>query len=278
MMKKSWKQLEGKFHDRQNKLSNEKCACGCGQFISVRAAKAKAKGKTDGYVKGHTWKGKQMPDSAKEKMRENHAEFSGSNNPNWQGGRDRNKSEFHTAYARQFKEAIRKRDGSCVLCHQEAIDVHHIEPYLLAEDLRLDEKNCVLLCDQCHARADNKHHQKNIKPLLQNYIKELYKETETLLDFPQFSKGYTKRINYQSIAQIDLLFRKQIKARDGECVLCGNKTKLECHHIESCDEKEFDENNAVTLCKSCRLRIHENKKKIKPMLQAYIESIFRSNT
>ena len=192
-MKKSWKQLEGKFHERQNQLSNVLCACGCGQFISVRAAKAKAKGKTEGYVKGHTWKGKSMPDSAKEKMRENHANFSGDknpnygrglfreNNPNWQGGKtDKYWPGGHPKAGnlkdREFRKAIKERDGECILCQNTTrLECHHIESWVDREDLRFDEKNCVTLCKRCHARADNAHHKNIIKPMLKAYIESIFR-------------------------------------------------------------------------------------------------------
>lgn len=191
-MKRTWCNLEGTFEERQHQLSNELCACGCGQFISIRAAKAKAKGKTDGYVKGHTWKGREMPESAKQKMQENHADFSGEKNPNfgrglfreknpnWQGGKTDKywpggQPKAGNKKDREFRKQIKERDGKCILCgNKTKLECHHIESWIDQEGLRFDERNCVTLCKSCHPKADNKHHKDTIKPMLQAYIKVLY--------------------------------------------------------------------------------------------------------
>lgn len=192
------KYKEGTALERQkaknNTLSDVECACGCGGFITVRSAKNKAKGKLNaGYIKGHIWKGRNLPESAKQKMRENHADFSGDKNPNfgkglfreknpnWQGGKTdkywpggQPKAGNHKD--REFRKAIKKRDGECILCKNETrLECHHIESWVDREDLRFDETNCVTLCKPCHARADNAHHKETIKPMLRAYIKAIYK-------------------------------------------------------------------------------------------------------
>ena len=193
-MKKSWKKLEGKFLDRQKQLSDEKCACGCGGFITNRAAKNKAKGLTPGYIKGHTWKGRKMSEAARQKMRDNHADVSGENNPNygkglfgennpnWQGGKKQKHYKgniqmggVHTKHDLEFRKSIRARDKKCVLCHKRTtLEAHHIESWVNHPELRHDPKNCVTLCKSCHARADNRHHKQKFKALLTAYIKTLW--------------------------------------------------------------------------------------------------------
>lgn len=196
MSKKTWKEFSGTFDERQHQESNELCACGCGRFISNRAAKAKAKakGSTDGYIKGHTWKNREIPESAREKMRANHADVSGEknpnygkglhgdSNPNWQGGKvtsqyhKKNQPGFGTTEDRAFRGWIRARDKSCVLCgRKNMIEVHHIESWVNNDTRRFDPANCVSLCKACHVRADNAHHKERIRPMLLAYIETLKK-------------------------------------------------------------------------------------------------------
>lgn len=191
MEKKSWKGLEGKFSERQNQLSDVKCACGCGGFISNRAKEAKEKGLTEGFIKGHTWKGKNMPESAREKMSLNHADVSGTNNPNygkglfgcfnpnWQGGKTTqhyiggNQIGSYTQKDREFRGYIKQLDGNCVLCcNTTRLEVHHIEPWVEAPELRFEEQNCVTLCKPCHVKADNVSHKDTNKAMLKAYVIE----------------------------------------------------------------------------------------------------------
>lgn len=189
MEKKSWKSVEGKFLERQKQLSDVKCACGCGGFISNRAKKAKEKGLTEGFSKGHTWKGRNMPELAKEKMSLNHADVSGSknpnygkglfgeNNPNWQGGKTLvfyykagSQIGAHTKNDKEFRQYILELDKLCTLCgNTTRLDVHHIEAWVEAPELRFDETNCVALCKPCHAKVDNAFHKDTYKAMLKAY-------------------------------------------------------------------------------------------------------------
>ena len=192
MEKKSWKKLDGKFLDRQRSLSDVKCACGCGQFITVRSAKNKARGKPNaGYCQGHIWKGRSLPESAKKKMRENHADFSGEKNPNfgkglpgkqnpnWQGGKTKryakkNHPGANTKKDREFRASIIERDKICVLCgNKTRLEVHHLRSWINHKEIRHDPANVVTLCKPCHARADNRHHKERVRPMLEAYLKTL---------------------------------------------------------------------------------------------------------
>jgi len=189
MQKRSWTRLDGLFLERQRQKSDLQCACGCGQFISNRAKKAKLKGFTDGYVKGHTWKGRKMPKWAKEKMSLHHADVSGkknpnygkglfgADNPNWQGGKvirfynRKNQPQVNTLEDRAFKKRIKQRDKRCVLCGSTIkLNTHHIDSWVEQPDFRFAVNNCVILCKRCHVRADNKHHKHQIKPMLKAYL------------------------------------------------------------------------------------------------------------
>lgn len=177
---------------RHRPMSDVLCACGCGQPISRQAARNKARGKPNaGYVHGHVWKGRTLPEAARAKMRANHADVSGERNPNygkglfgetnpnWQGGKTRRYVKHNPPGANclrdlAFRARIRERDGHCVLCGStEALHAHHIEPWMEREDLRFDEHNVVTLCRPCHARADNVHHRDRIKPTLLAHVRGL---------------------------------------------------------------------------------------------------------
>ena len=99
MEKRTWKSKQGTVLERQiaknNVLSDVECACGCGQFITTRSAQEKANGKPNGgYCKGHIWKGRPLLESAKQKMRANHADVSGEKNPNFGKGLFRSCNSF----------------------------------------------------------------------------------------------------------------------------------------------------------------------------------------
>jgi hypothetical protein len=190
------KKREGGFQKWQMELSEVQCACGCGQFISNRSAREKANGKPNGgYCQGHIWKGRTLPDSAKQKMKENHADFSGpknpnfgkglfgEDNPNWQGGKkvygyiNNNPPLRNRKTDLELSRHVRERDSNCVMCGNTShLHAHHIEPWMERIDLRYDPRNCVSLCRSCHMKADNKDHKERIKPMLLAYIESIYGE------------------------------------------------------------------------------------------------------
>jgi len=191
-MKRTWHNLEGTFWERQNQKSNIECACGCGGFISNRSAKAKAKGTSEGFLKGHWYKKYGMSEATKLKMSQNHADVSGNknpnygkglfgeDNPNWQDGKKEkhyvgsNQPDAGTKKDLAFRAFIKARDEQCVLCgKKKMLTVHHIEPWVEREDLRFDPSNAVTLCIRCHPRADNKHHKATVKPMLKAYVNSL---------------------------------------------------------------------------------------------------------
>ena len=106
------------------------CKCGCGQFITNRSAKNVEKGKQNaGYIHGHIWKGKELPQSIKDKMnanrRDNKGEKNpnygkglfGKDNPNWQGRKEKPICSRRTTKCRNrfliesLGKDIRERDG-----------------------------------------------------------------------------------------------------------------------------------------------------------------------
>jgi hypothetical protein len=55
-------------------------------------------------------------------------------------------------------------------------------------------------------------------------------------------------------------FKKRIKKRDNyQCQLCMNKEKLTIHHIDY-NKKHTRDDNVITLCHTCNLRVNGNRK------------------
>ena len=52
------------------------------------------------------------------------------------------------------------------------------------------------------------------------------------------------------ITKEDKEWANQVKERDGECVICGEKEKLNAHHIipREIHETKLDINNGISLC------------------------------
>jgi 5-methylcytosine-specific restriction endonuclease McrA len=83
------------------------------------------------------------------------AVLSGSENPNWRGG----KAVYYGPGWKAVKAQVRERDRRCRECGKapaengRALDVHHIEPFRFSGDNSLS--NLVALCRSCHMRADD---------------------------------------------------------------------------------------------------------------------------
>jgi 5-methylcytosine-specific restriction endonuclease McrA len=111
------------------------------------------------------------PESTRRKMSESTV---GEQNPNWKGG-----------YSRQYgpgwgpaRERIRQRDEVCQHCgcdgSERQLHVHHIAPVRLFReadnvdlaDAHVDE-NLVLLCCECHGRADHGQIEFELLPVLE---------------------------------------------------------------------------------------------------------------
>ena len=83
-------------------------------------------------------------------------------------------------------------------------------------------------------------------------------------------EGRQARNKYQNHLQRN---RAAIKSRDNnECQLCGSKTELQPHHIlprNQFPEKACDNDNIITLCKTC----HKTKAHPKGCLKEYDSKI-----
>lgn len=81
-------------------------------------------------------------------------ERNGSRNPNWKGGVDySNRSIRRSEKYRFWRISVFERDGyACQECGLRGVylQAHHIKPFSLYPDLRLDISNGITLCKSCH--------------------------------------------------------------------------------------------------------------------------------
>lgn len=102
--------------------------------------------------KNHPFFGKKLSEEHKRKMSNNHADFSGENNPNWRGGIS--SLPYCFKFNNNLKEYIRNRDNyTCQLCEKVQskikLSIHHIH---------YDKENCnpdlITLCGSCNSRVN----------------------------------------------------------------------------------------------------------------------------
>ncbi len=59
-------------------------------------------------------------------------------------------------------------------------------------------------------------------------------------------------------------WHNKVIERDGKCVICGSKERLQTHHLNHASyfkDQRFDINNGVTLCYHCHMNFHNNFKR-----------------
>lgn len=93
--------------------------------------------------------GKKHTSESKEKIRMNHANFRGANNPAWLGGKSY--EPYDSQFSAETKFAVRNRDKfKCQICQIEeydgAHDVHHID----YNKKNTTNDNLITLCRSCH--------------------------------------------------------------------------------------------------------------------------------
>ena len=123
-------------------------------------------------------KGKKKSEEHRQKMKENHADFSGGNHPmygvhrfgedspNWSGGKSF--EEYGIEFNKPLRLSILERDN--YICQNpdcehlfERLDVHHID----YDKKNNDPKNLTTLCISCHMKTNGKNNRK--------YFTEFYK-------------------------------------------------------------------------------------------------------
>ena len=120
-------------------------------------------GKDNGnFGKKHPGMNKGIPktEEHRKKLRENHANYFGKNNPNWQGGSSFEPYSFD--FNIKLKETIRKRDKYiCQKCgikqkdniignKQQKLDIHHIN----YNKQNCKEDNLIALCHKCNTKVN----------------------------------------------------------------------------------------------------------------------------
>ena len=61
--------------------------------------------------------------------------------------------------------------------------------------------------------------------------------------------------------QLDALWSKRVRERDGKCMMCSSTEKLQAHHYIKCKSRSlkyrWDIRNGITLCFTCHLyKVH----------------------
>lgn len=71
-----------------------------------------------------------------------------------------------------YQKVYQRDNGVCRLCGKANIELHHIRYRSERKDLINDEKNCIMLCTECHQKVhSNKHYW---QPILLEMIGDMY--------------------------------------------------------------------------------------------------------
>lgn len=118
------------------------------KISKTRIEKSLAKGKNNPfYNKKHT-------NITKYKMKENHADFKGNNNPNWKNGISF--EEYGIGFNKDLKQLILERDNytcqnpNCKVKKPKRLDCHHID-YDKQNNIA---ENLITLCISCHMKTN----------------------------------------------------------------------------------------------------------------------------
>lgn len=100
------------------------------------------------------WRGKHLPESAKEKLRLGRL---GEKHWNWQGGiTSENEKIRGTSKFREWRKAVLERDkNQCVICKVKEIKLcaDHIKQFAFYPELRFEVSNGRTLCYPCHEQT-----------------------------------------------------------------------------------------------------------------------------
>jgi len=121
------------------------------ELIEKRISKIRGRkqGKEERLKHSLALKGKKKSLAHRIQLSKNHADFSGSKHPNWQGGKSF--EPYSVDWTETLKRSIRERDNYiCQLCSKYGNSVHHID---------YNKKNCnpdnlITLCRKCHTKTN----------------------------------------------------------------------------------------------------------------------------
>ena len=99
--------------------------------------------------------GRKHTEESKRKMRENHIDVFGSNNPNWNPNltsTDREIDRKYPEYTKWRKEIYERDNYTCQICGKIGgiLNAHHIEGYAKNPSLRTTLSNGITLCEKHH--------------------------------------------------------------------------------------------------------------------------------
>lgn len=141
-----------------NKKGWSICLCECGKKKSIENYSIKR-----GIAKSCGCYQKEKAQLTFKKM---HESQKGKNHPNWKGGISTERELFHASKkTKEWKHSIYKKDNyTCICCGQKGyeLNVHHIKPYAIYPELRLDENNGATFCVNCHREFHKQYGRKMI--------------------------------------------------------------------------------------------------------------------
>ncbi len=133
---------------------------GIGKWMKGRKLSEATKEKIKKNHKGML--GRKHTEEARKKMSKSHKGKShpwnqGKNNPNWKGGKQREKHNGDWRYIKWRKSVFIRDDFTCQTCKKVGgyLEAHHIKSWAKYPKLRYDVQNGITLCKECHKSITN---------------------------------------------------------------------------------------------------------------------------
>lgn len=157
----AWKGGKNKCQDCGKELSNrygKRCQQCNGQYVNTDERRLSISKALKGVKKSPEHIERAREGLKKAWTYEKRLSVSGENSHSWKGGYTKDKRKID-GY-RVWRDMVFERDNyTCQKCLNRggSLRAHHIEPWALNEDLRLDEDNGITLCDSCHREYHKKY-------------------------------------------------------------------------------------------------------------------------
>jgi 5-methylcytosine-specific restriction endonuclease McrA len=215
---------------------SKSCSPSCANSFEERKQKLAAIGVLN---KGHI-----HDEKSKKNMRDNHADFSGENHPNWKGGVKVANIPLYDTYEPK------------------------LTPYEECKRSEQDPNILEVKCTYC-----GKWHTPHVGKVISRvgYINgrgskesRFYCSDSCKQECPIFWKRTRYRgQDGENSREVQPELRQLVFARDKyECQKCGSKDSLHCHHYEGVEHNPIesaDVDMCITLCKSCHKETHKEK-------------------